>query len=133
MNGAESMKKRLHGCRDCALKSQVPDLLAARRRLLVTCPLRFFLGRWQGNGRTERQGETGLGPGTPVGTTEQGIPQGIEPLTEREWIDLLNPLAQIPLPILREHPRGQQTLQGRLGDIIHPLHPVASGARAPGA
>ena len=102
---------------------QEPDLLAALWRLLVTCALRFFFGQRPRNGRIERQGETGLGQHRPVGTTEQGIPQGIEPLTEREWLDPLNLLAQIPLPILREHPRGQQTLQGRLGDIIHTLHP----------
>src|SRR5450755_1908744 len=47
MNGAESMNMLLNWCRDCVLKSQVPDLLAARRCLLVTRQLRFFLGRWQ--------------------------------------------------------------------------------------
>ncbi len=68
-----------------------------------------------------------LGRGRPVGTTEQGIPQGIELLTEREWIKLLGPPPQILLPILREHPRGEQTLQGRLGNIILQAHPLALG------
>ena len=60
-----------------------------------------------------------------MGTTQQGVPQGIELLTQRKRIDLLDPLAQFSLPILRENSRGQQTLQRRLGDIIHPAHPVA--------
>jgi hypothetical protein len=42
--------------------------------------------------------------------------------TQRERIDLLDPLAECSLPILRQDSRGQQTLQRRLGDVIHPAH-----------
>jgi hypothetical protein len=60
-----------------------------------------------------------------VGPTQQGVPQDIEVLTQCERIDLLNTLAQFALPGLRENPRGQQSLQGRLGRIIHPTHLLA--------
>jgi hypothetical protein len=46
-------------------------------------------------------------------------------LAEREWIELPGPLPQLPLPVLRELPRGKQPLQRRLGNIILPAHPLA--------
>jgi hypothetical protein len=64
-------------------------------------------------------------PDRPAGSTEQGIPQGIELLAEREWIELPDPLPQLPLPVLRELPRSEQPLQRRLGNIILPQHPLA--------
>ena len=45
-----------------------------------------------------------------MGTTQEGAPQGIELLTQRERIDLLDPLTEYSLPILRQNSRGQQTL-----------------------
>ena len=47
--------------------------------------------------------------------------------TQRERIDLLDPLAECSLLILRQDSRGQQTLQRRLGDVIHPAHLFALG------
>jgi hypothetical protein len=52
-----------------------------------------------------------------MGSTPQGVPQGIEMLTQRERIDLLDPLAQFALLRLRENPRGQQSLERCLGDM----------------
>jgi hypothetical protein len=44
-------------------------------------------------------------------------------LTQCERIKLLDLRTQLALSILGQDSRGQQTLQRRLGDIIHPMHP----------
>jgi hypothetical protein len=36
-----------------------------------------------------------------MGTTQRGVPQGIELFTQRKRIDLMDPLAECSLPILR--------------------------------
>jgi hypothetical protein len=60
-----------------------------------------------------------------MGPTPQGVPQGIELLTQGKRVDLLDPRARVTLPRLRENPRSQQALERRLGDIIHPAHLLA--------
>jgi hypothetical protein len=60
-----------------------------------------------------------------VGSTQQRAPQDIEVLTQYKRIDLLNTPAQFALPGLREDPRGQQSLQRRLGCFIHTMHLLA--------
>jgi hypothetical protein len=72
----------------------------------------------------ERPGWGSAGPSAPQ---SKAYRRASSRSTPREWIDLLDPLAQIPLPILRDYPRGQQALQRCLGNIIHPTHLVALG------
>jgi hypothetical protein len=53
------------------------------------------------------------------------VAQSIKLFTQQEWIELLDLLAEAVLLILRQHSRGQQSLERRLGRIIHATHPIA--------
>lgn len=102
-------------------------LVAAHRDLLALSLLRSRFDCWRSPGDTDRQAEAEAWPGSlqsgrQVGTTPQGMPQGVQMLAQHERIDLLDPFAQLLLPSLREDARCQDALQRRLGQIVDPTH-----------